>query len=262
MSEIISGPSLDFAPPIWVLSLPRSTDRRARIGQHLEGLGLGYEVIDAVDGRDLPPDECAREVDPHRLQGLIGRQLLPCEVACALSHRMLYQRQVDEGHEAVLILEDDAVLEPVVLELFSLRVQWPIDWELIYLYRGHTRVSIWGQKIVGSRKFVRFGSVGFGAVAYMVRLSAARKLLQYSRQIGAPADWLTGGAVRTGVRLYGIDPPCAHEFAPGPASSTMPESYAMYTPPPRQLSPAAAYIDSLIFRTKCLYQEISPFSLR
>ena len=36
---------------IWLINLPRSTDRRARMEAQLQGLGLLYTLYDAVDGR-------------------------------------------------------------------------------------------------------------------------------------------------------------------------------------------------------------------
>lgn len=215
-------------PPVWVLNLPRSPERRARISGHLEELGLEYEIIEAVDGRAMSAEETARAVDSKKVQRVLGRQLLPVEVGASLSHRKVYEKQVAEGRESVVILEDDAVLEPGFFEVMERRDELPAGWELVYFYLGDTRTSFWGRRRVGSRTCVRFASLGFGAVAYMLRLSGAQKLLEHSSPVIAPADYLTGGGVRTGVRIYGLVPPCAHEFSPGAATSTMPEAHAVH----------------------------------
>ena len=47
-------------PPIWVLNLRRSPERRAEITEHLARLGLDHELIEAVDGR-------ARTLGPCRV---------------------------------------------------------------------------------------------------------------------------------------------------------------------------------------------------
>lgn len=253
----------ELIPPIWVLNLPRSTERRARISAHLEELGLGFEFVEAIDGRAMSPEECARAVDAPKLQRLLGRQLVPAEVATSLSHARLYRRQVDEGLESVIILEDDAVLDDGFFEVFDHWHQMPPDWEIVSFYFGiDTRTSFWGKRRVGGRLCVKYGSVAFGAVAYMLRLSGARKLLAHSEPVQAPADWLTGGGVRTGIRLHGIYPPCAREYAPGAAHSTMPESYAHYWKPPRQRGPIATYFAQLPDRGKYLFQRLNPFGIR
>jgi hypothetical protein len=74
---------------------------------------------------------------------------------------------------------------------------------------------------------VKFASTAWVAVGYLLRLSGARKLLAHGRPIRMQADRLTGGGIRTGVRLYGLDPPCIRERAPGVEYSTMPESHPL-----------------------------------
>ena len=43
-------------PPIYVVSLARGVARRAAMCERLDALGLGYEVVDAVDGAVADPD--------------------------------------------------------------------------------------------------------------------------------------------------------------------------------------------------------------
>ncbi|MGA2940386.1 MAG: hypothetical protein ABSF52_25305, partial [Syntrophobacteraceae bacterium] len=58
----------------------------------------------------------------------------------------------------------------------------------------------------------------------LIRQSAARKLLSHAYPICAPMDELTGGGIRTGARLYGINPPCMQQlFANDPHFTTMPD---------------------------------------
>ena len=44
-------------PPIWVLSLERSKDRRLFMENQLKGLNLEFEIIKAVDGQALTEDD-------------------------------------------------------------------------------------------------------------------------------------------------------------------------------------------------------------
>ncbi len=248
-------------PPIWVLNLRRSTERRARMASHLAELGIAFEFIEAVEGRNLSPEECARSTDPERTRRFLGRTLTPLEIACSLSHRMLYQKQLDEGWEEVVILEDDAVVDPAFLDVIQLRDALPADWELVSFYRGDTRVSFWGGRRLGRWRCVKFGSLAYGAVAYMLRRSGARKLLSHSNPVTLPADCLTGGAIRTGVRLYGIDPPCVRELTRDPVASTMPEENAIHPrwPKREELHPVVWYLHRAKYRLIHFYQRINPF---
>jgi len=215
-------------PPIWVLNLRRSPERRALITEHLDSLGLDHELIAAVDGRALSPSDLAASYDASRAIAQIGRELTRAEVGCCLSHLGLYRRQVEQGLDEVVILEDDAVVAPEFLEIMRRRDALPPDWELVSFFRGDTLVSYWGRRALdGRHRCVKFASIAWGAVGYLLRQSGARKLLTHGLPVHMEADRLIGGGVPTGVRLYGLDPPCIRERAAGREHSTMPENYAL-----------------------------------
>ncbi len=216
-------------PPIWVINLRRSVDRRASIRAELDRLGLEYELVDAVDGRELGPEELAASYSASAALALIGRELTPGEIGCSLSHLWLYQRQVEEGHEDVVILEDDIVVSPAFPDILRRRDALPTDWELVLFHRVNTpAVSYWGRRRFDQRhRCVKFASLVDGTVSYLLRLSGARKLLAHGYPVRVPSDCLTGGKFKTGVCLYGLEPPCVRHSAFGPDHSTMPEVYSV-----------------------------------
>lgn len=217
-------------PPVWVVNLKRSVHRRQFIQAQLNILGLEHEIVEAVDGRELSPDELASCYSPSGSRELVRRELTPGEIGCSLSHLRLYQRQVDEGHEQVLILEDDIVVEPSFLRVLATRDALPPDWELVLFHRlNDPLVSYWGSRRFDDEfRSVKFASFADGTQSYLLRLSGAKKLLAHGYPVRMPADSLTGGWVKTGVRLYAMDPPCVREFSSGPAHSTMPENYPFH----------------------------------
>jgi glycosyl transferase family 25 len=95
--------------PVIVISLARSTDRRAHVAAHLGQLGIPYRVFDAVDGATLS----AAQRDRY------GPTMPPGAIGCAESHLALL-REVAHGSDAfVCILEDDVELSPPVVELLD-----------------------------------------------------------------------------------------------------------------------------------------------
>ena len=97
--------------PVFVLSLPDCHDRRARVSAALDGLGLPFEFVDAVDGRRGLPPEYESQIDRPLAQKK-GGILSDAEFACALSHINIYRRIVSENIDYALVLEDDAVPQP------------------------------------------------------------------------------------------------------------------------------------------------------
>jgi len=197
-------------PPVWVVNLPRSTERREYISGHLQALGLPFEIVPAVDGWDLPAQELAELYSAEQTVACIKREMALGEVGCALSHLRLYQRMLDEGIDEALIVEDDAVLDPGVPELLAQRQRWPADWEILMLYHGSGPVSWWHSQAVSRRfRIGRFALPAYGTVGYLVTQSAARKILALAYPVRVPSDHWTGGHVATaGLRIYGVDPCC------------------------------------------------------
>jgi hypothetical protein len=154
-------------------------------------------------------------------------------------------------------------VDPEFREVMSMRHKLPPDWELVSFYRGDTRVSFWGSRPLGRWRCVKFASLAFGAVAYMLRHSGARKLLAHSDPVSVPADCLTGGGMRTGVHLYGIDPPCVRELTRDWSASTMPEANAIHPRWPAQedLHPVVWHLHRAKWRLIHLCQRFNPFGI-
>ena len=90
----------------YVINLARSPDRRAHITAELRKTGLDYEIITAVDGRDVDLHD-ATVIGPS----LLAKNAFPAGTAgCALSHIRAYRRMVEDGLDEALILEDDVTL--------------------------------------------------------------------------------------------------------------------------------------------------------
>src|SRR5215472_13616516 len=90
----------------YVVNLARSADRRAHIAAELGKTKVDYEIVNAVDGRDLDLRD-GQIVNPVFAAAHIAH---PGIVGCALSHLEIYRRILSEGLEIACVLEDDVVL--------------------------------------------------------------------------------------------------------------------------------------------------------
>ncbi len=221
-------------PPTWVINLKRSPERRRYITAHLHELGLPFELIEAVDGWSLTPQQLAAAYSAERAITYMRRELAPGEVGCSLSHLKLYRRMVDENIDEALILEDDVIIHPDFFEIIKRKTLFPEDWELMLLYHGGGPVSFWRrQRLYQRYQCVKFAGVAYGGLGYLIRRSAAQKLLSIAYPICVPMDHLTGGGIRTGVRLYGVNPPCMQQlFTNDPHFTTMPDRDLFRPAPP------------------------------
>jgi glycosyl transferase family 25 len=175
-------------PPIFVISLARAVDRRRRMADRLAG--LPHELVEGVEGRDVLPDD--PRVDHAAFERARGRPIRPGEVGCALAHRSIYQRMVDEGIEYACVLEDDAVPRADFGELLQATRAVPAD--LVLLMHAYGRS--WLHQAVGRRygrwRFVRPARFPFCTTAYTLNLRAARILLDATTPVRDLVDWPVG----------------------------------------------------------------------
>lgn len=130
--EFLNG----WADRIFVLSLRRAAERRARVRERLAG--LHYRFVDAVDKLDLDRERLVRDrvfdergtprAFRHRGEMPLGH------IGCSLSHRALYEEIGRNGWRRVVVFEDDVLPVPGALDhLPDVLRQLPEDWELCYL---------------------------------------------------------------------------------------------------------------------------------
>lgn len=100
---------------IFMINLERRPERRARMIESFNILGLEVENFTAVDGRDLN-DEEIKKIGIEFLEGYadpyLNRPMTLGEIGCFLSHFYIWEKMVTEKLEEVLILEDDIRFEP------------------------------------------------------------------------------------------------------------------------------------------------------
>lgn len=90
----------------YVINLARSRDRRAHITAQLQKTGMDYEIVTAVDGRELDLDDTSL-VDPAFIK---LTQLPAGTCGAALSHQSVYKKIIADGLDEALVLEDDVTV--------------------------------------------------------------------------------------------------------------------------------------------------------
>lgn len=189
---------------IWVLNLERSEQRRYFMKEQLRKFNLRFEIIRAVDGRNIPE----RDLKCYSRQEAVkcaGRELSPGEVACALSHAKMWERLVAKNLNEVLVLEDDVVVGEMFMRILDLRHKFPAGWELVNFMTSAKQIPF-GAPIYDIYRACRFKGYANGACAYLLNRAGAERLLSHVYPIRWAADGMTGRTYITGLVSYGIDP--------------------------------------------------------
>jgi glycosyl transferase, family 25 len=212
---------------VFILTVPRFKNRHEKVKQRLSG--ISFEFFYGVDKNDLDENTISLNYSYHKRNSLAVRQIFPPlnkgEIACALSHRNIYQTMVDNGWERILIFEDDVVPDFNTLPLLAdCLKQLPEDWELFYLgYLKNEKATLgriikqnWYRvmcltgfshlpvKMINSMLPKRFSptlkEAGFHDCthAYALSLSGAKKLIQKQTPVQHRADNLLSALVMNG----------------------------------------------------------------
>lgn len=188
--------------PVLVVTLKCDEARRGKLLEELTRGMLDFELVVGVDGRRKLPQEFERKVDRASAKARYGRSLSDAELACGLSHRMAYERILENGWAGGIVLEDDALLSPEFFDFVRRGVYKHSD--LILLFHSHARV-FGGPTPLGAGYGARLLAIpACGTVGYSVSADAARYLLEAGTPLRDVADW--PGDI-TKLRAVAVDPP-------------------------------------------------------
>lgn len=216
-----------FFDKIFVVSVTRFTDRHEKVKQSLTGLPFdffwGADKL-KLDYNTVKTDGTYNEQMAQKLQRQ-GKALNLGEIACSLSHRMVYEEMLKHNWQKVLILEDDILpLYNNLAQLPAALNELPDNWELVYLgylkhenvtaalklkqmwYKILSRVGLmkWTYKMVNNLLPKPYSphlkKAGFHDCthAYAVTLQAAKKLLAAQTPVVYRADDLLSSTIMKG----------------------------------------------------------------
>ena len=198
----------EFNIPVYVISLARAKERRANMRRQLDALGMRYEIVDAVDGATLKPEEYMNRLRPRQFKMTYGREVIKGEIGCFLSHCAVLERIAESENDCALILEDDAVLSddlPNIVKRVN-KCEW--HWDAVLLSAARRRsVDCVLCDLENDWRLVRYKRKPSSAAAYMIRPAGAKKLLAHCGEIRAGIDHMYAEYWRHGAAFYHVDPP-------------------------------------------------------
>lgn len=207
----------DYYDKIYVLSLPRLTDRIESTKKNLAGLNFEFfEGIDKQTTSIAALKELGLYTTEHYQQFYKKPPDMPLGMfCCSIGHVKIYEDIIRHGYEKTLIMEDDVIAIKDSLQFFpSIVNELPADWELLYLgYEKNEHKGIKGNikqliysifppytKLKIDRKiFSRYypakasphiARAGFHDCthAYSVTLEGAKKILRHQQPVAFSPD--------------------------------------------------------------------------
>lgn len=139
----------DYYDKIYVLSVRSADHRRKQFEERFKG--LSYSFFFGADKNEFTTKELVEKniyseeltSKHHRYNKL----MMPGEIACAWSHRMIYEDMLEKNYSRILIFEDDAVPNP------ELMAQIPA---ILNEIPGDCEVLMWGWSKHGESNVASF----------------------------------------------------------------------------------------------------------
>jgi len=196
--------------PCYIINLEKEKEKKTKMKQVCKRNNIQPTFINAIYGKNLEKEYIQKICNQSEAKKNLGRELTPGEIGVALSQLSIYKKMLSENIEVALIFEDDVDFRFSENYLKDLIKKLPNDWECLML--GHhtkrsrdidTLASVWFQlKLNDKEKIVRFAESPFGAYAYLINLSGAKKMLKEYEIINKPIDHWNDRI----INLYGINP--------------------------------------------------------
>lgn len=163
----------------YVINLDRAPERLAAITAQFQALALEFTRQAAVDSTTISD----RAGQPSHLPLSKG------EIACFLSHRLLWQKIAEDTAPYAAVFEDDARLSPRAGRFLE---QWgwiPPDADIVKIETQRKKVWLGAaQKLDSTFRIARLKSTHILSAGYIISRQAAARLFQASSQISLPLD--------------------------------------------------------------------------
>lgn len=187
--------------PIWVLNLKRDTEKRLFMQEQLDKFGVQYQIVEAIDGRTLRPDELKPYSKEIALRDF-GRELTSGELGCALSHIKMWNQMINEQLNEVLILEDDIHVGRAIFDVLAERENFPDDYQHINFSTRAKQVPF-GEFITDIYRASNHLERPYLTSAYLLTMKGAQYLLKLANPLYMPIDNFIS---ISGIKSYGIHP--------------------------------------------------------
>lgn len=189
---------------VYVVNLDKDVGRMRAIASRLDMLGVKYERVSAIVGRNLSTSEKNRSVCRFRFWCAMGRSVCDGEIGCALSHFSIYEEMTGPA----CVLEDDVILTDCFGECLRMVEKWidPKRPQVVLLSPD------WSKSCrERTDRTIEVLNDGFGTFGYVITPVAARVLLAENFPMKCPCDRWGRWQRKGSIELYRAFPcSCLH----------------------------------------------------
>lgn len=206
-----------------VISLPHAENRRQALLAQAREHQLDIHIVDAVAGKELDLQNQSYGYDRARRRRLFTHDLLPNEIACALSHRKALHTFLQSEAEYGVIMEDDAVIDPLFQAGISELINHLQGWEAAKLFTDDGKLYPLCRPFADAVVQPVFPKkLPWVAVGYLYTRKGAQAVYESMQRFWLPADAQIGHALLSQrIPTIGVSPGLIHSGDPDNTHSTL-----------------------------------------
>lgn len=180
----------EHAVKYYIVNLPWANERREFMEEQARSLGLKFEIIPAISGKELTDEDLAC-YDSKKRSLYMPSMMSRNEIACVISHRTALKTFVESGAKYGIILEDDALLMPNFLDAVQELTQHLHGWEVAKLYTIDGKlypIKSWTKGVDMPIRVVFPKKILWGTLAYMYTQDGAKQVYEALEKFWRPSD--------------------------------------------------------------------------
>jgi glycosyl transferase family 25 len=193
-----------MTPLIYVINLDRDIERLQSIRANLSSLGLAFERLPAVMGKDVPEWEKLVDLSAYAWRNRLDVPRAG-EVGCYLSHLKAMETFLRTDAPWCMILEDDVEVLPACVDVLRSLAEKD-DWDFVKLYNNHSGMPVVKRALSVGHRLVAHLTRTTCSAAYVINRRAAETLLKSMLPITEQVDHALDRPWETGLRMRGVRP--------------------------------------------------------
>ncbi len=206
----------------FILHLERATGRKAAVQALQAALPFGSEILPAVDGQLLSPEEVRRAYVRRRFRPRYPFGLSLAEIGAFLSHRAAWQKILEQRLDFAFVFEDDAAVDAMrfaALADFAAAERQTWDYVLIPAAGLEPAGAVVARR--GEFRLIRPHAPPLRAIAQIVSRAAAERLVAVTEPFDRPVDTFLQMNWATGVTLLAATPTPIRDVSPETGGTTV-----------------------------------------
>ena len=192
----------------FIIHLNRASKRKSTVDKIVLDMTLETEIIDAVDGHNLSDAQLNHHISDKKLFNPSYPFLLnKGEVGCFLSHRLAWQKIVDQKLIGALIIEDDVKIDK---KKFNESLDTSLNHldNIGYIQFQVRKIEKYSEEMqnINGIKLLEVIPIPLRTSAQIVSYEAALKLLELTKKFDRPIDGFLQLFWSTGLKVKIISP--------------------------------------------------------